>query len=161
MAVLEEVFVQPKEFLYQSPILFLATTPLIFRWMTTPNLFRDVIIPALEEEKMGRAAAFFPFCAPEISSAQSFAFAEGKLHQTASLCLPLARLLLMTSLPDSVLILTRKSVSSSSPLVVRLECSFHLFTLEFFRNPLLNHKRAAEVNKRKEDQGLWAPWRTA
>src|SRR5271157_671687 len=108
MAVLKEVFVQPEEFLDRPPYPVSHHCPFDCSLDNYTKPFTGVFIPALEEKKMGRAPAFLPLCAPKLFSAQSFAFAEGKFHQTASLCLPLARLLLMTSLPDSVLILTRK-----------------------------------------------------
>jgi hypothetical protein len=109
VAVFKEMFIQPEEFLYQSPYPVPHYCPFDrFSLDNHTKPFPGVFIPAFEEEKMGRAAALLPFYAPKFSSAQPFAFAEGEFHQTASLCLPLARLLLMTSLPDSVLILTRK-----------------------------------------------------
>ena len=108
MGVFKEVFVEPQEFFGRSPYAVSRYYPFDLSLNNHTEPFPGLFIPALKEKKMGRAAALYPLGAPKFFPTQPFTFAEGKCHHTASLCLPLARLLLMTSLPDSVLIRTRK-----------------------------------------------------
>jgi len=97
--------------------------PSLFSYCNT-KFFLPMLIPVNEQQKVGCFRAFIPPDTPEIPLVQSFIFRKSICHETqvsvvmrmgrvrryhtVSCFLPLARLRLITSLPDAVLILTRK-----------------------------------------------------
>ena len=104
----EKVLVKPEEFPGQPPYSVSRNDPFDLSLNDNAKPFPGVLATAFEKEKMGRRSAPDPFRPPEPPPVYPFVFSESLRHQTVSLRLPLARLLLTTSCPDSVLILTKK-----------------------------------------------------
>ena len=108
MALPEQVLIKPEEFPGQPPNPVPRNYPFNLSLNNDAKPLPGILVAALEKEEMGCGSAPHPSCPLKPPPVYSFVFTEGLWHQTVSLCLPLARLLLTTSLPDSVLILTRK-----------------------------------------------------
>jgi len=124
MTIREQVFVKPVKFFHHSSHAVPDYCPPSFFSYRNTKFFLSLLIPVNKQEKVGRLCVFFPTNTPKIPLFQSFIFRKCVCHgiqisvvicmrwscryHTVSCFLPLARLRLITSLPDAVLILTRK-----------------------------------------------------
>jgi len=124
MTIREQVFIKPVKFFHQSSHSVPDYCPPSFFSYRNSKFFLSLLIPVKKQKKMGCFRMFFPANTPEIPLFQSFILGKAVCHgiqisvvadmcracryHTVSCFLPLARRLLITSLPDAVLILTRK-----------------------------------------------------
>jgi hypothetical protein len=108
MALPKEVLIKPEEFPRQPPYPVPRNYPFDLSLNDDAKPFPGILVAVLEKEEVSCSSAPDPSSPPKPPPVYPFVFSESLRHQTVSLRLPLARLLLTTSCPDSVLILTKK-----------------------------------------------------